>query len=146
MAISNKRNKNSAYASRHQMSLRASCWLTTAAEKEPTTSAVKKFLSSRLIMNSRQLWNSHHRHKFLRAKASRDILKFRVSEMVFKRDFYAMLFRQHTCKTVCKTGNNVVEMSHAFHDIARFRTLKLTFHRSKPVYKICVQCHSKLGN
>ena len=57
-----------------------------------------------------------------------------------------MLFRQHTCKTVCKTGNNAVEMSQAFHDIAWFRTLKLTFHRSKPVYKICVQCHSKLGN
>ena len=46
-------------------------------------SAVKKFLSSRLIMNSRWLWNSHQRWSFMRAKASRDILKFRVSEMVF---------------------------------------------------------------
>ena len=45
--------------------------------------AVKTFLSSRLIMNGRRLWNSHRRHKFLRAKASRDILKFRVSEIVF---------------------------------------------------------------
>ena len=27
-------------------------------------------------MNSRQLWNLHQRHKFLRAEASRDILKF----------------------------------------------------------------------
>ena len=45
--------------------------------------AVKKFLSSRLIMNSRWLWNLHQRHKFLRAEASRDILKFRVSEIVF---------------------------------------------------------------
>ena len=87
MAISKNQNKNSAYASRHQISLRASCWLTTAPEKEPTTRAVKTFLSSRLIMNSRQLWNSHHRHKFLRAEPSRDILKFRVSEMVFKRYF-----------------------------------------------------------
>jgi len=73
------------------MSLRASCWLTTAAEKEPTIRAVKKFLSSRLIVNSRQLWNSHQRHNFLRAEASRDVLKFRVSEMafpgVFKRYF-----------------------------------------------------------
>ena len=34
-------------------------------------------------MNSRQLWNSHQRHKFLRAEASRDILKFKVSEMAF---------------------------------------------------------------
>ena len=48
-----------------------------------TCRAVKKFSSSRLIMNSRRLWNSHQRHKFLRAEASRDILKFRVSEMVF---------------------------------------------------------------
>ena len=42
-------------------------------------------------MNSSRLWNSHQRHKFLRAEASRDILKVRVSEMafpeVFKRDF-----------------------------------------------------------
>ena len=52
---------------------------------------MKKFLGSRLIMNSRQLWNSHQRHKFLRAEESRDILKFRVSEIafpgVFKRYF-----------------------------------------------------------
>ena len=51
----------------------------------------KKFSSSRLIMNSMWLWNSHQRHQFLRAEASRDILKFRVSEMtfpgVFKRHF-----------------------------------------------------------
>ena len=53
--------------------------------------AVKKFLSRRLVMNSSRLWNSHQRHKFLRAEASRDILKFRLSEMafsgVFKRYF-----------------------------------------------------------
>ena len=53
--------------------------------------AVKKFLSRRLVMNSSRLWNSHQRHKFLRAEASRDILKFRLSEMafsgVFKRNF-----------------------------------------------------------
>ena len=45
--------------------------------------AVKKVLISRLIMNSRQLWNLHQRYKFLRVEASRDILKFGVSEMVF---------------------------------------------------------------
>ena len=53
--------------------------------------AVKKFLSGRLIMNGRRLWNWHQRHKFLRAEATRDILKSRVSEMpfpgVFKRQF-----------------------------------------------------------
>ena len=56
-----------------------------------TCRAVKKFLSSRLIMNSRRLWNAHQRHKFLRAEVSGDILKFRISEMafagVFKRYF-----------------------------------------------------------
>ena len=42
-------------------------------------------------MNRRQFWHLHEGHKFLRAEASRDILKFRVSEMafpgVFKRYF-----------------------------------------------------------
>ena len=42
-------------------------------------------------MNSRRLWNSRQKYKFLRAEASKDILKFRVSEMafagVFKRYF-----------------------------------------------------------
>ena len=45
--------------------------------------AVKKFLSSRLIMNKRRLWNLYQRHKFLTAEASRDILKFKVSKMAF---------------------------------------------------------------
>ena len=39
-------------------------------------------------MISRRLWNLHQRRKFLRAKASRDILKFRVSEMVFAGVFF----------------------------------------------------------
>ena len=85
--------------------------------------AVKEFLSSGLIMNSRQLWNSHQRQKVLRAEASWDILKFRVSEMPFPLGFQevfstaeAMLFSQNTCKT----GKNAVEMSQAFHNITRF--------------------------
>ena len=49
--------------------------------------AVKKFLSSRLMMNSRRLWNSHQRHKFLRAEEARNILKIQVSEMAFPRFF-----------------------------------------------------------
>ena len=94
--------------------------------------AVKKFLSRRLVMNSRQLWNSHQRHKFLRAEASRDILKFRVSEMafsgVFKRYFpprTPCFFRQNTLKTGNNAGNNV-------SGIPWHRTV-WTFHRSKPV-------------
>ena len=42
-------------------------------------------------MNRRQFWHLRQGHKFLRVEASRDILKFRVSEMafpgVFKRYF-----------------------------------------------------------
>ena len=42
-------------------------------------------------MNSRRLWNSHQRNKFVRAKAARDILTYRVTEIafpgVFKRHF-----------------------------------------------------------
>ena len=85
--------------------------------------AVKKFLSGRLIMNSRQLWNSHQRHKFLRAKVIRDILEFRVSEMpfrgVFKR-YFSTVDAMLLCQNTCKTGNDAVEMSQAFHDIAQF--------------------------
>ena len=44
------------------------------------------------------------------AKASWDILKFGVSTAD------TMLFRQNTCKT----RNNTVEMSLAFHDVVRF--------------------------
>ena len=55
------------------------------------TRAVKTFFNSRLIMNSRRLWNSHQRRTFLRAEASRDIVKFRISEIaspgVFNRYF-----------------------------------------------------------
>ena len=74
--------------------------------------AVEKFSSSRLIMNSRWLWNSHQRHKFLRAEASRDILKFIVSEMSFpgglKRYFPPQMpFHQNTrnrCFTILFDG------------------------------------------
>ena len=72
-------------------------------------------------MNSSR--NSHQRHNFLRAEASRDTLKFRVWEMafpgLFKRYFplwMPPLFHQNTSKT----ENNVVEMSQPFHDIAPF--------------------------
>ena len=51
------------------------------------TRAVKKFLSSRLLLNSRWLWTSHQRHKCLTAKASRTFLKFRVLGMLFPEVF-----------------------------------------------------------
>ena len=43
--------------------------------------------SSRLIMNSRKLWNSYQRLKFLKVEVSRDILKFRVFETAFSEVF-----------------------------------------------------------
>ena len=86
--------------------------------------AVKKLLSGRLMINSRRLWNSHQRHKLLRAEASRDVLEFRVSETpfpgVFKKYFStanAMLL----CQNTRKTGNNAVEMFQAFHDMVPFK-------------------------
>ena len=95
--------------------------VTSKKLKIATLQGCQKFLSSRLIMNSRRLWNSHERRKFLRAKASMDILKFGVSEMTFTGGFHevfsaadTMLFRENTRKT----GNNGVEMQ-AFNDIAR---------------------------
>ena len=84
--------------------------------------AVKKFSSSRLIMNSRWLWNSHQRHKFLRAEASRDILSFRngisrgFQEVFSTTEATGILFRQNTRNT----GNKAMEMLQAFDDIAQF--------------------------
>ena len=63
------------------------------------------FLSSRLIMNSRQL-----KARSLRNGVSRDF-----QEVFSTTD--AMLFCQNTRKTA---GNNAVEMSQAFHDVVRF--------------------------
>ena len=85
---------------------------------------VKKFLSSRLIMNSRWLLNSHQRHKLLRAKAStcRDILKVSLGNHI-SRGFQEVFSTADTmlfCQNTCKTGNNAIEMSQASHDITQF--------------------------
>ena len=48
-------------------------------------------------MNSRRLWNSHQRHKFLRAEASRDILKFRVPKLPFPGVFERYFLLQTPC-------------------------------------------------
>ena len=85
--------------------------------------AVKMFLSCRLIMNSRPLWNSHQRHKFLRAETSWDILEFRVSETPFAGAFtryFTTLDTMLICQSTHKTGNNAVKISQAFHDMAQF--------------------------
>ena len=74
-------------------------------------------------MNSRQLWNSHQRHKLLRGEASRDILKFRVSEMAFSGVFKRYVPPRTPCFFVrihSRLGIMLGIMSQAFHDIARF--------------------------
>ena len=77
-------------------------------------------------MNSRWLWNSHQKHKFLRAEASRDILNLESQKCHFQglsRGIFHhgrhVVSSEHTENTR-KTGNNAVEMSQAFHDIAPF--------------------------
>ena len=73
-------------------------------------------------MNTRWLWNSHQRYMFLRAKASRDILKFIVSEMAFPRGFQEDFPPQMLCCLVrMLTGNIVVTMFQGFHDILQFK-------------------------
>ena len=92
-------------------------------------------------MNSRRLWNSYQRHKFLR-----DILKFRVVEMLFPAVFKRYFRRgRHVVSSeyienTRKTGNNNVAMSQALHDIARFERFT-----DLNLFKICAQCHSKLA-
>ena len=74
-------------------------------------------------MNSRQLRNLHQRHKFVRTEASRDILKMRVSEMAFpgvSRGIFHRGYHVVLSEYAQQTGNKVVQMSHAFHDIAWF--------------------------
>ena len=94
-------------------------------------------------MISRWLWNSYQRHMFLRAKAYRDIMKFRVSELaflgVFKR--YFLLWMLSCCFiTIIATLGTTIEMSQAFHDIARFEC----FTDLNVFKQLCIQCYSKL--
>ena len=90
-------------------------------------------------MISRWLWNSHQRHKFLRAEASWDILKFRVSGIAFpgvSRGIY-----HHGCYVVSSQYLQHWEQYH--RNVAGIPRMVRTFQRSKLVY-ICAQCHSKL--
>ena len=76
-------------------------------------------------------WNSHQRHKFLRAEASRDILK--------------LLKSRKWCHVVSSEYMQDWEQCRQnVPGVPRQRTI-WTFHRSKPVW-ICVHCHSKVGN
>ena len=95
-------------------------------------------------MCSMRLWNSHQRHKFLRATASRDILKFRVSEMVFPGVFRRYFPPRMPCcfirihPKLGRMPSKCLRRSTTSHD-------SNISDQSKPV-EICVQCHSKLEN
>ena len=96
--------------------------------------AVKKF-DSRLIMNRRRLWNSHQRHKFLRAKATRDIFKIRVSEMVFPEVFKRYFPPRMPC---CFIRIHAIMQS-------RWNVPGVLRHHMVRTFDSCMQCHSKLG-
>ena len=72
-------------------------------------------------MNSRRLWNSHQRHKLLRAEASWDILKFRAPKLPFP-GFLRGIFRRHVVSSEYMQDweQFAVDMSQAFQKIARF--------------------------
>ena len=89
----------------------------------------QKFWSSRLIINSRWLWNLHQRHKFLRAEAFRDVLKFIESQKWHFQEFLRGIFHCW-CHVVLSeythhSGNIAVEMSQAFHDVTQFKESNL---------------------
>ena len=78
-------------------------------------------------MNSRWLWNSHQRHKFLRGKASRDILKFRASEIPFPgfsrgifHHRHHVVFWEYTqnweqCNLNVQAFHNITRLKHFTH-------------------------------
>ena len=64
-------------------------------------------------MKSRRLWNySHQRHKFLRAEASRDSLKFRVLEMAFPGGFFIRGIFHHGHHVVSSVDTQEWEQCH----------------------------------
>ena len=91
-------------------------------------------------MNSRLLWNSHQRHKFLRAEASRDILKIIISEMAFPEVFkrYFPPRRRHVVSS--EYTLDWEQCRRNVPGVPRNCTVR-TCYRSKPA-RICVQCHS----
>ena len=84
-------------------------------------------------MNSRRLWNSHQRHKFLRNEASGDILKFRVSEIAFPiQRFSRGIFHRGPHVVSSEYTQDWEQCRRNVPSVPRHRTVR-TFHRSKPV-------------
>ena len=101
--------------------------------------AVKTFSSSRLIMNSRWLWNLHQRHKFLRAEASRDILSllslrngiFRGFQEVFSTTdaiLFSSEYSQHWEKGHGETFTDLNLFKYAFNVIQNWNTDTLQYY------------------
>ena len=99
----------------------------------------QKVLSSnlKLIMNSRWPWNSHQRHKFWRAEASRNILKFRVLKIAFPGVFNRYFPLWMPCCSVRIHARRGTLCRRNVPGVPRHNTVQM-FHRS-------IQCLSKLG-
>ena len=95
------------------------------------------------MMNSKQLWNSHQRHKLLWAKASRDILKIRVLEMAFPRVFKRCFPPRTPCCFIRIHASLETMTSQAFQDIAQFK--RFTGQGLNLFEYAFEQFHSKLG-
>ena len=93
--------------------------------------AVKKVLSSGLLMNSRRLWNSHQRHKFLRAKASRDIWNWE-SRKWWVQGFSSGIFHCSRHVVLSEYMQVWAQWRQNVPSVPRHRTVR-TFHRSEPV-------------
>ena len=107
--------------------------------------AVKEFLIRRLVMKSR-LWNSHQRHKFLRAEASRDILKFRVSEMAFSGVFKKYFPLWMPCFSSGYTRLGIMPSKCPRHSTASHSLNVSQISTCLYMHSIILQCHSKLRN
>ena len=93
--------------------------------------AVEKVLSSRLIMKSRRLWNSHQRHKFLRAESSRDTPNLKSRKCHFQ-GFSRVIFHRgrHVISSQYKQDWKLCRRN--VPGVSRHRTVR-TFQKSKPV-------------
>ena len=86
-------------------------WITRHDHNTGVTRAVKKFLSSRLIMNCRRLWNSHQSHKVLGLRRLGTFWNLESQKWCFQGFSRGIFHRAHHVVSsqnyTCKRGNNV---------------------------------------
>ena len=75
-------------------------------------------------MNSRRLWNSHRRNKFLRAETSRVILSLGNGVSSGFQEVFSTAYNMLFSQNICKTGKSAVKMYQAFQDMARFELFR----------------------